>query len=170
MVSYGIALLGLIVSGTLYLHVCSATLFLLFFFITYSDCGIYMKVGAKYVFVRLLSKTRHLQSNTLVHWTVWLSCTTILGALAFVLASAIPIFNYLLALVGSICFAPLAMSLPGWLWLYDHGEYRKGNLVKKAVYGLHVGLVLLGVFFCVGATYGVVVQIVDAYDSGLIGK
>jgi hypothetical protein len=129
-----------------------------------------MKVGAKYVFVRILSETRHLQSNTLVHWTVWLSCTTILGALAFVLASAIPIFNYLLALVGSICFAPLAMSLPGWLWLYDHGEYRTGNLVKKAAYGLHVGLVLLGVFFCVGATYGVVVQIVDAYDSGLIGK
>ncbi|KAL4754966.1 hypothetical protein BDW72DRAFT_85409 [Aspergillus terricola var. indicus] len=147
MVSYGVALLGLIVSGTLYLH-----------------------VAAKYVFVRVLSKTQHLQSNTLVHWTVWFSCTTILGALAFVLASAIPIFNYLLALVGSVCFAPLAMSLPGWLWLYDHGEYREGNLVKKAAYGLHVGLVLLGVFFCVGATYGVVVEIVDAYDSGLIGS
>ncbi|RDW76594.1 putative neutral amino acid permease [Aspergillus mulundensis] len=147
MVSYGVALLGLIVSGTLYLH-----------------------VGAKYVFVRLLHRTHHLQSNTLTHWTTWFACTTILGALAFVLASAIPIFNYLIALVGSVCFAPLAMSLPGWLWLYDHGEYRKGNVGQKVVWVLHVGLVLLGLFFCVGATYGVVVEIVDAYESGVIGS
>lgn len=47
--------------------------------------------------------------NTMVHWVTWLSCTTILGALAFILAEAIPIFNYIIALVGSLCFAPLAI-------------------------------------------------------------
>ncbi|KAL4882508.1 transmembrane amino acid transporter protein-domain-containing protein [Aspergillus karnatakaensis] len=147
MVSYGVALIGLVVTGTLYLH-----------------------VGAKYLFVRILGKSRHLQSNTVVHWGTWLGCTTLLGSLAFVLAESIPIFNYLIALVGSVCFAPLAMSLPGWLWLHDHGHYRKGSLVQKVVYGLHVGLVLLGIFFLVGATYGVVKQIIDAYASGLIGS
>ncbi|KAL4948747.1 transmembrane amino acid transporter protein-domain-containing protein [Aspergillus filifer] len=147
MVSYGVALLGLIVSGTLYLH-----------------------VGAKYVFVRILANSRHLQANTVVHWGTWLGSTTILGATAFILASAIPIFNYLIALVGSVCFAPLAMSLPGWLWLYDHEHYWKGSVVQKVVYLLHIGLVLLGLFFCVGATYGVVMQIIDAYDTGLIGS
>ncbi|KAL2835375.1 transmembrane amino acid transporter protein-domain-containing protein [Aspergillus pseudoustus] len=147
MVSYGVALIGLIVSGTLYLH-----------------------VGAKYVFVRILGKTKHLQSNSAVHWGTWLACTTILGALAFILAESIPIFNYLIALVGSVCFAPLAMSLPGLLWLYDHGHYRKGTLVQKVVYLLHIGLVLLGIFFLVGATYGVVKQIIDAYATGLIGS
>ncbi|KAL4865295.1 hypothetical protein BDV12DRAFT_200237 [Aspergillus spectabilis] len=147
MVSYGVALIGLVVTGTLYLH-----------------------VGAKYLFVRILGKSRHLQSNTIIHWATWLSCTTLLGSLAFVLAESIPIFNYLIALVGSVCFAPLAMSLPGWLWLYDHGHYRKGTVIQKAMYGLHVGLVLLGIFFLVGATYGVVKQIIDAYASGLIGS
>ncbi|KAL3442028.1 transmembrane amino acid transporter protein-domain-containing protein [Aspergillus insuetus] len=147
MVSYGVALIGLIVSGTLYLH-----------------------VGAKYVFVRILGKTPHLQSNSLIHWGTWLACTTILGALAFILAESIPIFNYLIALVGSVCFAPLAMSLPGLLWLYDHGHYRKGSLLQKVVYLLHIGLVLLGIFFLVGATYGVVKQIIDAYATGLIGS
>ncbi|GFG26867.1 N amino acid transport system protein [Aspergillus udagawae] len=147
MVSYGVALIGLVVSGTLYLH-----------------------IGAKYVFVRILGNSRHLQANTVVHWGTWFASTIVLGALAFILAEAIPIFNYLIALVGSVCFAPLAMSLPGWLWLYDHGHYRKGTLIQRVAYLLHCGLVALGLFFLVGATYGVVVQIVDAYNSGAIGS
>ncbi|KAL3475833.1 transmembrane amino acid transporter protein-domain-containing protein [Aspergillus californicus] len=147
MVSYGVALVGLIVSGTLYLH-----------------------VGAKYMFVRILGKSAHLQSNTFTHWATWFSSNIALGAVAFILASAIPIFNYLIALVGSVCFAPLAMSLPGWLWLHDHGHYRQGTSLQKGLYVLHVGIVLLGLFFLVGATYGVVVEIVDAYGSGLIGS
>lgn len=126
-------------------------------------------MGAKYVFVRLLAGSPHLQSNSFVHWGTWLSTTFIMGALAFVLASAIPIFTYLIALVGSVCFAPLAMSLPGWLWLYDHGHYKKGSLLQKIVYVLHVGMVLLGLFFLVGATYGVVMQIKAAYATGQIG-
>jgi hypothetical protein len=120
--------------------------------------------------VRILGKTRHLQANTAVHWITWLSCTIVLGAISFILAEAIPIFNYLIALVGSLCFAPLAMCLPGFLWLYSNGHYRKGSLVQKLIYLLHWGMVLLGVFFLVGATYGVVIQIIDAYATGAIGK
>ena len=72
------------------------------------------------MFVRVLRNSKHLQQNTIVHWGTWLGCTISIGALAFILASAIPIFNYLIALTGTICFAPLAISLPGWLWLHDH--------------------------------------------------
>lgn len=104
-----------------------------------------------------------------MHWGTWLGSNIALGALAFILAQAVPIFSFLIALVGSVCFAPLAMSLPGWLWLYDHGHYRTGTLVQKVVYLLHIGLVFLGLFFLVGATYAVVLQIIDAYDTGLIG-
>ncbi|KAL3465707.1 transmembrane amino acid transporter protein-domain-containing protein [Aspergillus heterothallicus] len=147
MVSYGVALIGLVVSGTLYLH-----------------------VGAKYLFVRILGKSRHLQANSVIHWATWLGSTTLLGTLAFILAESIPIFNYLIALVGSVCFAPMAMSLPGWLWLYDHGHYRKGSVTQKSIYALHLGLVILGIFFLVGATYGVIKQIIDAYATGLIGS
>jgi hypothetical protein len=116
-----------------------------------------------------LGNTRHLQANTVVHWATWMSCTILLGAISFILAEAIPIFNYLIALVGSVCFAPLAMCLPGFLWLHSNGHYRKGTLVQKVIYLLHWGMVLLGVFFLVGATYGVVIQIIDAYATGAIG-
>lgn len=119
--------------------------------------------------MRILGNTRHLQANTAVHWVTWMGCTISLGAISFILAESIPIFNYLIALVGSVCFAPLAMCLPGFLWLHSNGHYRTGTLVQKVIYLLHWDMVLLGVFFLVGATYGVVIQIIDAYATGAIG-
>ncbi|KAJ5317889.1 hypothetical protein N7508_002397 [Penicillium antarcticum] len=146
-VAYGIALPGLIISGCLYVH-----------------------VAAKYIFVRILRNSRHLQANTAVHWGTWLSCTISVAAISFVLACAIPIFNYVLALVGSLCFAPLAITLPGWLWLYSHRDYWRGDAPRKMMYAFHVFLVLLGLFMAVGGTYGVVVQIKDAYADGEISS
>lgn len=146
-VAYGIALPGLAISGCLYVH-----------------------VAAKYMFVRILRNSRHLQANTVMHWGTWLGCTISMAAISFILACAVPIFNYVLALVGALCFAPLALSLPGWLWLYSHPEYRKRNLFRKAIYGLHVLLILLGLFLAVGGTYGVIVQINQAYADGAISS
>lgn len=146
MVAYGIGLIGLIVSACLYLH-----------------------VAAKYIFVRILRNSPHLQANTFTHWATWLSCTCGLAAISFILAEAIPIFNFLLALTGSICFAPLAITLPAWLWLYDHGDYRKGSVIQRLFYWFHVFLIPLGLFFLVAGTYGVVLEIKDAYANGTIG-
>ncbi|KAJ6155536.1 hypothetical protein N7470_006102 [Penicillium chermesinum] len=146
-VAYGIALPGLIVSGCLYVH-----------------------VAAKYLFVRILRNSRHLQANTAVHWGTWLGCVFAMASISFVLACAIPIFNYVLALVGALCFAPLAITLPGWLWLYSHANYWKGSIVRKTVYVFHVFLLFLGIFLAVGGTYGVIVQINAAYRDGQISS
>lgn len=146
-VAYGIALPGLIISGCLYVH-----------------------VAAKYLFVRILRTSRHLQANTLVHWGTWLSCTIGMAAISFILACAIPIFNFVLALVGALCFAPLAITLPGWLWLYSHGHYWQGGILRKLIYGFHVFLIFLGAFMAVGGTYGVIVQINEAYRDGQISS
>lgn len=147
MVAYGVGLIGLIVSACLYLH-----------------------VAAKYLFVRILRNTRHLQSNTIVHWSVWLGCTFGLVTISFVLAEAIPIFNYLIALTGSVCFAPLAIILPAWFWLYDHGHWRKGGVAKMAAYYLHYAIIALGIFICVAGTYATADLIKEAYASGEIGS
>ncbi|KAI7306818.1 amino acid transporter [Hortaea werneckii] len=147
MVAYGVGLVGLIVSACLYLH-----------------------VAAKYCFVRVLRRTRHLQENTITHWVTWLGLTFGLGALAFALAMAIPIFQYLIALTGSICFAPLALSLPGWLWIYDHKSWYKGSALQQAAFCFHAFLIPLGLFILVGGTYGVVEEIIQAYADGTIGS
>ncbi|KAF2006428.1 hypothetical protein P154DRAFT_551118 [Amniculicola lignicola CBS 123094] len=146
-VAYGVGLIGLCVSGCLYLH-----------------------VAAKYVFVRILRNSAHLQKNSLVHWGTWFSCTIILGALAFILAEAIPIFSYLIALTGSICFAPLAIMLPAYLWLHDHWDYKSGmGALKMVVWYAHWFVILLGAFTCVAGTYGVIMNIKLAYANGMIG-
>lgn len=98
------------------------------------------------------------------------TCTFGLCSISFILAEAIPIFSYLLALTGSICFAPLTLMIPGCLWLYDHGEWRKGTFAKQIGYWLHWGMILLGAFLLVGGTYATVQEIIDAYASGEIGK
>ncbi|KAJ5775297.1 uncharacterized protein N7511_000308 [Penicillium nucicola] len=125
-VAYGIALPGLIISGCLYVH-----------------------VAAKYIFVRILRNSRHLQANTAVHWGTWLSCTIGVAAISFVLACAIPIFNYVLALSSGLL---------------------EGGVLRMMMYAFHVFLVLLGLFMAVGGTYGVVVQIKDAYADGEIAS
>lgn len=147
MVAYGVGLVGLIVSACLYLH-----------------------VAAKYVFVRILRNSRHLQANTIIHWTTWLSCTFGLASLAFVLAESIPIFNYLISLTGSVCFAPLAISLPGWLWVHDHKDWMRGSVVRQVAFWLHALLIPLGLFFLIGGTYGVIEQIIAAYADGQISE
>lgn len=146
-VAYGIGIVGLAISACLYVH-----------------------VAAKYVFVRILRNSAHLQNNSFVHWGTWLGCTVGISIAAFLIASGIPIFSYIIALAGSVCFAPTAMMLPGYLWMFDHGAYRKGSLREKTLYWSHVAVVLIGAFISVGGTYGVVVQVIDAYRTGSIDR
>lgn len=144
-VAYGVGIVGLLVSACLYIH-----------------------VAAKYIFVRMLRNSVHLQKNSLVHWSLWLSCTLGMSVIGFLIASGIPIFNYLLALAGSLTFAPLALGLPGYLWIYDHGHYRTGKHWQVLVYYLNWAMIALAVFLTVGGTYGVVQNIIDAYARGEI--
>lgn len=144
---YGVAIIGLAISACLYAH-----------------------IGAKYLFVRILRNTRHLQSNSVIHWATWLGCTIGITILGFIVASGIPIFNYLLGLAGTLCFAPVAISLPGYLWLYDHSEYRNGSILRKTLFGVHILMIALGLFITVGGTYAVVQAIIDAYAKGEIGS
>jgi hypothetical protein len=146
-VSYGIGLIGLLVSACLYIH-----------------------VAAKYMFVRLLRDSPHLQKNSVVHWSVWFACTLSMSIVSFLLASGIPIFNYLLALAGSLTFAPLALGLPGYLWIFDHQHYRTASAWKMIVYYLHWVLIGIAAFMTVGGTYGVIQQVIDAYANGEISS
>ncbi|KAF5558614.1 neutral amino acid permease [Fusarium napiforme] len=146
-ISYGIALPGLIIG-----------------------VGIYQHVAAKYIFVRILRDSPHLQENTMVHWTTWIGSNLILGILAFIVAEAVPILNYLLGLAGAVCFAPFSLIFPALLWMQDFKHYRAGNSSNQAKYWSHALIVLVGSFMVIAGTYSVAVSIQDAYRSGLIAK
>lgn len=144
-IAYGIALPSLVVSG-----------------------GIFNHVAAKYVFVRLLRNTKHLQSNSAVHWSTWIGLNVTMGVIAFIFAEAVPVFNYLIALLACVCFAPLSIMLPPLLWMADTGKGSwKGTLKEKSIYAGHVGILILGVFMCVGGIYGASVSIAASTADGL---
>lgn len=128
-VSYGIALPGLVIG-----------------------VGIYQHVAAKYVFVRFLRDSKHLQANTMVHWSTWLGINLVLGALGFVVAEAVPILNFLLGLAGALCFAPFSLVFPALLWIHDAKIYSSGASGYKVKYGLHALICLLGLFMVVAGT------------------
>ncbi|KAF9770671.1 hypothetical protein IL306_011730 [Fusarium sp. DS 682] len=146
-ISYGIALPGLIIG-----------------------VGIYQHVAAKYIFVRILRDSHHLQENTMVHWSTWIGSNLTLGVLAFIVAEAVPILNYLLGLAGAVCFAPFSLIFPALLWMQDFKHYRTDTPSRKAAYWSHALIVLVGAFMVVAGTYSVAVSIQDAYRSGLIAK
>lgn len=128
-ISYGVALPGLVI-GT----------------------GIYSHVAAKYLFVRVLRGSRHLQDNTVTHWGTWLGINILLGTLSYIVAEAVPILNYLLALAGSLCFAPFSLIFPALLWMYDYKHMRTGSAKDKSLYGFHAFIILVGAFLVVGGT------------------
>ncbi|KXJ88988.1 transmembrane amino acid transporter protein-domain-containing protein [Microdochium bolleyi] len=148
-ISYGVALPGLVIG-----------------------VGIYNHVAAKLVFVRLLRGTKHLQANTAVHWATWLGVNLVLGVLAFIVAEAVPILNYLLGLAGSMCFAPFSLVFPAMLWMYDfkHFNASGASTAQRARYFAHAAIALLGLFMVVAGTYGVALAIQDAYATGMIAK
>lgn len=88
----------------------------------------------------------------MTHWGTWLGINLLLGSLSFIVAEAVPILNYLLALAGSLCFAPFSLIFPAVLWMYDFGHLRTGTLSEKMAYGAHGVIVLVGAFMVVGGT------------------
>lgn len=128
-ISYGIALPGLLIGN-----------------------GIYQHVAAKYLFVRILRNSDHLQADTMVHWATWLGINFILGALAFIISQAVPILNYLLGLAGSLFSAPFCLIFPAMFWYHDFKGYKTLSRKNKTLWWLHALIIAVGIFMVVGGT------------------
>ncbi|KAF5698527.1 neutral amino acid permease [Fusarium globosum] len=141
-VAYGLALPGLIVGATINAH-----------------------VTGKYVFVRVLRGSRHLTANTLTHWATWLGLTFSAALLAYIIASAIPVFGSLVSLVGALLGTLQTFQPYGCFWLYDNwsaGKQEKSlNWVLMVVWSSFV--ILSGTFLMVAGTYGSVIGVIDSY-------
>ncbi|KAB8226425.1 transmembrane amino acid transporter protein-domain-containing protein [Aspergillus novoparasiticus] len=143
-ISYGFALPGLLMTTLLVIH-----------------------LPAKYLFIRILQGSRHLTANTMTHWVTWLGCTSGIAIIAYIIASAIPVFNDLVSLVGALLGTFMSFQPMGCMWLYDN--WSKGKISKSPKWIFMVcwsGFVILsGTFLMIGGTYGSVVSIIDSYKK-----
>lgn len=143
--AYGIALPGLIVSTTLLTH-----------------------YPAKYVFVRVLRGSKHLASNTLIHWISWLGCTFGVALIAYIIASAVPVFGGLISLVGALLGTLMTFQPMGCMWLYDHwkeGMVKGSRLRWQLMVCWSVFVIVIGTFLMIAGTYGSIVGIIDSYKA-----
>ncbi|GJN93660.1 hypothetical protein Rhopal_006717-T1 [Rhodotorula paludigena] len=130
-IGYGLALPGLIFSAVIYIH-----------------------LAAKFIFMRTLRGTRHITHGTKTHWMVWLGSCAGCAIFSYIIASAIPVFNGLLGLVGALFGTTMSFN----------AEARETRTL-----GLTTGMIgnavifLLGALVIVGGTYGSALGIRDDY-------
>ncbi len=146
--AYGIAVPNFLIAGSLYSH-----------------------TAAKLLFVRFFRKSRHLYSNTVLGWSVWIGLIFLMNAAAFVLAIGVPIFNYLIGIAASLFASWYTYGIAGAFWIYDAWVYQGGAEGLKRNWpmtGLSIATLAAGAFICVAGMYVTVKQIVDVYASGQV--
>ncbi|KAF7533661.1 hypothetical protein G7054_g6862 [Neopestalotiopsis clavispora] len=141
-VAYGIALPGLFVSGIITAHLPS-----------------------KYIFVRLLRGSKHLTANSVIHWSVWLGCTFGICLIAYIIASAIPVFSGLVSLVGALLGTLMSFQPMGAMWLYDNWGTKSRNLKWWAMVAWSIFVIVSGTFLMIAGTYGTIADIITSYTA-----
>ncbi|GAA5854748.1 hypothetical protein JCM8547_004056 [Rhodosporidiobolus lusitaniae] len=147
-IAYGLALPGIFFTGIIYIH-----------------------LPAKWMLVRILRGSKHLNHGTLVHWSVWLSCTFGCLVIAYLISQAIPVFNGLVGLVAALVSAPLSLHMEALMYLFDHRAFFKSKadrtpLAWVGVIGNCI-LLLAATFLLVSGTYGSILDIISSYKNGV---
>ena len=104
----------------------------------------------------MFRNTRHIHSHTVLGWSTWVLLCFTSVAVAFVLASAVPIFSYLTSITASLFASWYTYGVAGFFWLYDTYHLKGGlEAIKRRWLGttLAVLTVLGGAFMCVAGTY-----------------
>lgn len=117
------------------------------------------------MFVRVLRGSRHLTANTLTHWATWLGLTFAAALLAYIIASAIPVFGSLVSLVGALLGTLQTFQPYGCFWLYDNWSAGKQERSLKWILMVIWSsfIILSGMFLMIAGTYGSVIGVIDSY-------
>jgi hypothetical protein len=101
----------------------------------------------------------------MTHWVVWLSCTIGTALVAYIIASAIPVFSDLVSLVGALLGTPMCFQPMGGMWLYDNWNRKEGRKSPRWLFmvGWCFFIIVAGTFLMIAGTYGSVVSIINSY-------
>lgn len=147
-------------------------------------------IPTKYSFVRILRGTEHLQSNSMIHWITWSGMTCLCVGVGFLIATSIPFFDALMALLGAVFGTTFTLIVPGFMFLYDmaYGFYPEGGASANPIIWLKHShnawfvsrttallaaiawfCIIGGIYASVSGLYGTIVEIITSYETGAVG-
>ncbi|TXT04954.1 hypothetical protein VHUM_04037 [Vanrija humicola] len=144
-ICYGIAIPGLLASMTLFTHMAS-----------------------KNIFVRALAGSRHLAANTPTHWAAWLGITAGCALIGYVIASAIPIFDSLISIIGALVVPSLSVIPYTFMWWHDNYRFvpaEERTLRKRLTFYLNVLILVIAFFLTAAGTYGAVDDLINTTNN-----
>ncbi|KIW64568.1 hypothetical protein PV04_09493 [Phialophora macrospora] len=124
---------------------------------------IYANVTSKFIYFRVMGKSHHAHSNTVIGWGAWILVMVVIWVIAFIFAEVIPSMGDFLSLLGAafdsffgfIFFAVAYYHLyRGSLW---NGLYRSIMTV------IHMFVMLVGLFLLGPGLYAAVKAIIADY-------
>lgn len=117
------------------------------------------------MFVRFLRGSHHLTNRTVKHWAVWLSCTSAVTLLAYIIASSIPGFGNLVILIGALFGTIISITVYPMMWLYDYSNARERSWKWYLCWGLACFFIAVGILVMVGGSYAAVKGIMAGFSS-----
>lgn len=127
---------------------------------------IYANVSAKFIYGRLMGKSRHAHSNTVVGWAVWFIVMVFIWVTAFVFAEVIPSMGDFLSLLGAAFdsfFGFIFFAVAYWQ-LYRRKLFAgAGRSIMTVV---HIFVLVVGLFLLGPGLYAAVEAIMADYADG----
>lgn len=103
------------------------------------------------------------------HWVTWFGCTISVVLVGYIIASAIPVFNTLISLIGALLGTLMSFQPMACMWLYDNwtNDKSKRTIRWYATVAVACWVIVAATFIMVAGTYGSVVEINTQYkESG----
>ena len=128
---------------------------------------IYANVSAKFIYFRIMGKSRHAHSNTVVGWGVWAGVMVAVWFIGFIFAEVIPSMGDFLSLLGAAFdsfFGFIFFAVAYW-------QLYKGTLFpsvgRSIMTVIHIFVMICGLFLLGPGLYAAVEAIMADYSSAI---
>ncbi|KAI5272272.1 putative amino acid transporter [Aureobasidium subglaciale] len=124
---------------------------------------IYANVSAKFVYFRIMGKSRHAHSNTVIGWGVWVLVMIGIWLIAFIFSEIVPSMGDFLSLLGAAFdsfFGFIFFAVAYWQ-MYSGKLFSSASRSVMTV--VHVFVMICGLFLLGPGLYAAVEAIIDDY-------
>jgi transmembrane amino acid transporter len=128
---------------------------------------IYANVSAKFIYFRVMGKSRHAHSNTFIGWGVWIGIMFAIWAIGFIFAEIIPSMGDFLSLLGAAFdsfFGFIYFAVAYWQMHKIQLFSGAGRTLQTVI---HIFVLLVGLFLLGPGLYSAVKAIIADYSGSV---